>query len=128
MSSAIAEELASFLEQRAGDSLRAVGHYSAEEYGVVYLREDLRQQYTDDEIEGIVEELRWESFGKSNQEGQFHLGELNCSIKAFEEAVVMHFPSDGKHGTLVSLDSEAAQDLLQFIDECLSRIERIRTQ
>jgi hypothetical protein len=124
MSSAIAEELASYLDQQAGDSLRAVGHYSADDYEVVHLRDDLRQQYTDDEIEGIVEGLRWESFGKSTQEGQFHLGPLNCSIKAFEEAVVMHFPYDDKRGTLVSLDSGAARDLLQFIDECLTRIER----
>jgi hypothetical protein len=124
MSRAIAQELASYLDHRAGEALRAVGHYSEDEYEVVHLRDDLRQQYTDEEIQAIVEDLRWESFTKSSQEGQFHLGGLKCSIQAFEEGVVMHFPYDDQHGTLVSLDPGAARDLMQFIDDCLTRIER----
>ena len=128
MSRAAAHELAEYLEQRAGESLRAVGHYSADDYEIVQLRDDVREQYSDDEIGEIVEELRWESFAKPTQERQYRLGGLTCSIQTFEDGVVMHFPYDDQHGTLVSLDPGAARQLMQFIDDCLTRIERAQSE
>ena len=128
MSRAIAQELASYLDQRAGDSLRAVGHYSADDYEIVYLRDDVRDRYSDADIKEIVKNLRWESFAKSTHEGQYHLGSLNCSIQAFVEGVVMQFPYDDKHGTLITLDPGAARQLVAFIDDCLTRIEQVRNE
>lgn len=126
MSRAVAHELAEYLEQRAGDSLRAVGHYSTDNYEIVYLRDDVREQYSDDKIEEIVEDLRWESFAKPTQERQYRLGSLTCSIQAFEEGVVMHFPYDDNRGTLISLAPGAARQLMGFIDDCLSQINEVQ--
>jgi hypothetical protein len=128
MSRAVARELAEYLEQRAGDSLRAVGHYSTDDYEIVHLRDDVREQYSDDEIEDIVEDLRWESFAKSTQERQYRFGSLNCSIQAFEEGVVMHFPYDDNRGTLISLAPGAARQLIGFIDDCLSQINDVQNR
>jgi hypothetical protein len=108
--------------------LHAVGHYSTDDYEVVYLRDDVREQYSDDEIEDVVEDLRWESFAKSTQERQYRLGSLNCSMQAFEEGIVMHFPYDDNRGTLISLEPRAARQLTGCIDDCLSQINDVQNR
>lgn len=128
MSRTVARELAEYLKQRAGDSLRVVGHYSTDDYEIVYLRDDVREQYSDDEIEEIVEDLRWESFAKPSQERQYRLGSLTCTSQASEEGVMMHFPYDDRYGTLVSLDPGATRQLMQFIDDCPTRIDQAQTE
>ncbi|AUV84468.1 hypothetical protein C2R22_23260 (plasmid) [Salinigranum rubrum] len=122
MSRPLTRDLAGFLEERAGDYLRAVGHYTQDSYEILYLRDDIQTKYAEDQIEEIVEELRWGSFAKSNQEGLYNLGTLNCTVQCFDEGVVMQFFHDETSGALVSLDPEAASQLHRFVGECLQEI------
>ncbi|PSQ58088.1 hypothetical protein BRD18_06525 [Halobacteriales archaeon SW_7_71_33] len=123
MTIGVTEELCEFLQHRAGDLLRAVGYYDGEEYELLYLRDDLQSQYTPAEIGAIAEELRREHEGLTASETSYRLGELNCSIVTYDEGVVMQFPHDESTGTLVTLDPEAARQLVGFVDRCLAWIE-----
>jgi len=70
-----------------------VSYYDAEDYEIVYLCDDVADQYSDTDHERVGREVRLESVTRPQQEGLYVHGRLECTVKAFEDAVEMHFPS-----------------------------------
>ncbi|MFC7136441.1 hypothetical protein ACFQRB_07650 [Halobaculum litoreum] len=54
MSSGRADHLVQFLRREAGDYLRAALHYSADDHEVLYVRDDVRDEYSDEELAAFV--------------------------------------------------------------------------
>ncbi|WP_134670907.1 DUF7522 family protein [Halorussus marinus] len=123
MSVAAAESLTEFLRERVGDHLRSVVHYTADDWQVVYLRDDVADRYADGEIERAVDDVRLEGLGKPHQESLYDHGELNCTVKCFENAVEMHFAHDANTGTAVALDAEVFAVHNTFIGRCRELME-----
>lgn len=122
MSMGSTQDLADFLQRKADDYLRSVIHYEGETYNIVFLRDDVKSGYSDEDVEEIVEELFWEGYSTPLQESVYPHGELNCTIRCFENVVGMHFPHDDTAGTAVSMDAQAARDLYSFVGDCLTVI------
>lgn len=114
-------ELTPYLKQTAGDYLRGVVHYHGEEYDVRFIRDDLRTQRLKSDVDKMIDRLRRES--RSGERQSFPFGELNGTVRSFEDAMVMHFPSTQERGTVVTLDPEIARQLNTFIGSCLERTE-----
>ncbi len=119
MSTAAAEDLAAFLHERVGDNLRSVAYYHADEYEVVYLRDDVADQYSSDDHEHIARDVRLENVTKAQQEDLYVHGRLQCTVRAFDDAVEMHFPFDDTSGVTVALDAEALTAHRTFVGRCL---------
>jgi transcription initiation factor IIE alpha subunit len=115
-----AEDLTDFLKERVGEYLRGVGFYDADEYEVLYVRQDLRRESLKEDIDRMMDRLRQETRPKENR--AFPFGELDGTVRSFEEAVVMHFPLPQEHGAVVTLDPEAARQLNDFMRECVQRL------
>lgn len=119
-----AQDLVTALQLRAGESLRCIGHYTPEDWSIEYVREDVQAQHSTDEIEEVVEDLRWQAFKKEQAESQYDIGELECSIRVFDQGLVMNFPErDRAAGTVVTLDPEAARQLVGFVEDVQEWIE-----
>lgn len=124
MSALTTRELVTHLQHRAGDALRSVGHYNADDWGIEYVREDVKAQHSTEEVEEIIEDLRWQAFKKGQTEANYNIGELECSIQVFEHGLVMNFPEpDQAGGMFVTLDSDAARQLVGFVQDIQQRIE-----
>lgn len=119
-------ELADFLEKRAGAYLRSVIHYDEEDYSIVYSRDDVWENYSENEIESVVTELQMENLETAHQEGLYVHGGLNCSIRCFDNGVEMHFPHSEHAGAAVAMDPQTAEELYSFIGDCLTVIRSSR--
>ncbi|MFC4450010.1 DUF7522 family protein [Halorussus aquaticus] len=120
MSVTSAEALTEFLQDRVGDHLRSVIYYDESGGDVLYVRDDVVDEYTDDDIEQVVRDVRLEAVEKPHQESLYEHGPLNATIRCFGEAVEMHFPHDETSGTAVALDGEVFAMHNTFIGQCMA--------
>jgi hypothetical protein len=116
------DQLVTFLRDRVGENLRSVVYYDGEEYDVAYLQEDVREQYSADEMEEVVEDLGFEALTKPMQEELYVHGSLNCTVKCFEDAIEMNFPFSEREGVAVSLSGEAFVTQQTFIGKCMETV------
>ena len=119
MAPANPERVATFLEQEVGDELRSVIYYDETTFDLVYVRDDVRDQYSERDLERIRQELGVASFGKPMLEDLYVHGDLQCTVKCFEEAIEMHFLASDTEGIAVGLDSAAFVTHRTFIGRCL---------
>ncbi|QLG29839.1 hypothetical protein HUG10_19710 (plasmid) [Halorarum halophilum] len=114
-------ELLEFLEETAGKYHRGTVRYDGANTDVLYLRDDLREELMLSQIDQMLTRLRPEA--SSKEERSFPFGDLHTTVRAFDEAIILHFPIGHDRGVVVSLASETAQNLNTFIGECTRRIQ-----
>lgn len=105
------------MKETAGGSLRAVAQYDQDSYSVVYERADVAQK--PEAIGDMHEKLIIDGLGVEYLESIFQVGELQCTMHRFEEAVCMHFTQGDARGLFVSVDADSDVQLEAFADLCL---------
>ena len=113
------EQFVRFFEEKFDDSLRSVIHYQGDRYELLHLREDVRREYTDEEIDVVARDLEMESMGKLVEESRFTHGELRCRVSCFDDGTEMNFAFGGGEGLAVGLDGNAFVTQETFIGRCL---------
>ncbi|UIP00788.1 hypothetical protein Hbl1158_05365 [Halobaculum sp. CBA1158] len=114
-------ELVQFLQQQAGEYLRGVVHYSDDDYDALYLRDDVADMYTDEELTEFVAYYR-EKNRQLAPDRPFDLGTDHCTISMYDEAIIFHFTQGTDVGTVVTLSPEAGRDVVQFTTDCLEQL------
>lgn len=122
MSLSASFSLVEFLRSRTGEALRGAAHYDDDTYDILYIREDVREQYTSAEITQIFATLRQEKQTAQYQERALHLGGHRCSVDVYRDGILMNFIQNDFSGTVISLDASVGSDLLNFIDSCLEEL------
>ncbi|AUV84469.1 hypothetical protein C2R22_23265 (plasmid) [Salinigranum rubrum] len=122
MSRASAQELVTFLQHELGPQLRSVAYYEENEREILYARDDVTEQYTDEQIEQIFQDLFFETWGRFQQETLYAHGNLNSIVRCFDDAVEMHFPLGELSGVAVAVDPEAVPELYSITDDCLDQL------
>jgi hypothetical protein len=115
----VATRLEEWLKNRTGRKLRSIIRYEGGEFEVTYLRDDVAQQSTEDEIKAAVDESRMESLTApiyNNAFSEAH-GDLTCLVKIFENVVELNFVVADGLGTAVALDVEALENTHDLIAE-----------
>lgn len=107
----VASRLQAFFEERAGDDLRSILTYDGDAHEIVYVREDVAEQYSPEELAKSIDTSRLDSLTSPLYEGSFspEHGELTCLVQAFEHAVEMNFILDDGVGVAVGLDINALE-------------------
>jgi hypothetical protein len=123
MSASSAEALTEFLRECVGDHLRSVIYYDDGGGEVLYVRDDVADQYTDDDVAEVVRDVRLEAVEKTHQEDLYAHGPLNATVRCFDDAVEMHFPHDETSGTAVALDGGVFAIHNTFIGRCMEVME-----
>ena len=110
-------DITTYLRDRVGEHLRGVVRYHRETLDILYLRDDVREVRLESQFDRLEPESR------SAEERAFPLGDLYVTVRRFEEAIIMHFPTGNNRGIVVSLEPETARDLNTFTTECLKHID-----
>lgn len=113
------ERLTEFLKSEVGDELRSVIYYDEDTFDLVYARDDVREQYTESELEDVRQDLGITSFGKPALEGLYVHGDLQSTVHCFEDAIEMQFLLSDTEGIAVGLDPAAFVTHRTFIGRCL---------
>ena len=109
MAQRIGTRLEEFFEERTDGYLRSIINYEDREYEIVYLREDVAEEYTEEELreavdESIMDSLAAPVYGHVFSEDH---GELTCLVQCFANVIEMNFVLADGVGTAVALDVEA---------------------
>lgn len=117
------EGLTEFLKERVGNHLRSVIFYDNNGGEVLYVRDDVADEYSENDIEEVVRDVRLEAVEKPHQESLYSHGPLNCTLRSFDDAVELHFPHDETSGTAVALDGEVFPMHNTFVSRCLDAMD-----
>lgn len=119
-----ADALASFLRDRLGENLRAVGRYREGDDEWVYLREDLAPAYSPELLERFADEARTvHSCLDAVSQADAPLGAAQASLHAFDGALLAHFLLAEETGVLVSFEPEVGGRLQSFVERCEEILE-----
>lgn len=105
------------LDPRAKSQLRSVVGYSPQSYTIHYIRDDVADHYTTEEIETVVEELRLKTVEQSHIDdiyGSVH-GGVEGYVTVFERAIELNVVLTDGTGVEVAFDREWADDQLAVI-------------
>jgi hypothetical protein len=99
------------------DGLRLAIRYEGDDHEVVYVRDDVAEMYSPEELEEKVKQLVVEGLSAPPAQEQFRLfGEMDVVVRRFEQAVVVHFPIDEFSGVAATFDSDVAPSLDTLAD------------
>lgn len=112
------KQLVDFLKEEVGDRLRAVGRYDKDGYDVMYIREDVIEEFSHDDIEEIHHEMVLKGLGNQHIEALFNDENLDCSIYQFETTVRLHFVMEDYRGYYVSFDYDGDTNPSRIVDKC----------
>lgn len=114
-----AERLADYCLERAGDQVRGVVAYTSEAVDTVYVRSDLEETYSDEQLAHVnevgqqIHRIRTE-----RSMAETPLGTPGPGVRIYANAVVVQLPVGETRGVLATFEPEAAGSLLGFIREC----------
>jgi len=111
-----------YLQNRAGDTLRAVVVYDEEEWETPYVRGDVRTDDLRDWLATYVDHLRDQTPSMPTEEYGL-LGDTQATIELHERGVLLHLQRSETEGVAISMEREMARDLAEFVAECRRRIE-----
>lgn len=119
MAMKMASRLAEFFQHRTNGALRSIVMYEPDDFAIVYLRDDVADQYTRSELEGAIDDSRMESMTAPIYENTFAAdhGELTCLVKCFENVVEMNFVLEDGVGAAVALDEGAVDETHGLVSE-----------
>lgn len=118
----MAHTLVSFVQRRAGESLRAIAEYETADLDLLYYRDDLPKTEITERVDTIHDNITW-AWNPGDEEVVSKLGAKRATVQVREEAVVIHLLKGVNHGYLIGLEPGAARNLTTFLGECLDRIE-----
>lgn len=93
------------LRENTDASLRLVFRYEGEEHELVYVRDDVREQFPGPHLEQRIETLMMKGLGDPPMQDSLHdFGELTATVRWFDHAVAAFFPDDDWSGVIVVMD------------------------
>jgi len=102
------------------DAVRLIFRYEGEDCDVAHVRDDVDEAYTDAELRQRMETLTMKGLGDPPRQGALHeFGELQATVRWFDEAVCVYAPDDEWSGVMVVLD-RADADAVEGVLEHLS--------
>lgn len=116
------QPLLQLIHGRAGDSFRAAIWYDADEWVVLYVRDDVATEQLRDSIPKVADRVR-AAEPLIPEEMYDRLGDTQAVVELHDTAVLLHFRETQTQGIMVSLDRDVAQGLGQFVNSCNTVLE-----
>ena len=119
------QPLLQLVHSRAGDSFRGAVRYDADDWSVLYIRDELATDKLRNSMATIVERAR-NSEPVVPEDQYEQMGATQALVELHDSAVLLHFREGPSRGLIASLDRDVAQGLGQFINSCNSVLEEKR--
>ncbi|GGC55948.1 hypothetical protein [Haloferax sulfurifontis] len=105
----VTSRLEEYFEGRTDGNLRSIVKYNEDSHDVVYLRDDVADGYTEDEVKKSVDASRMDSLTAPIYTDTFSKdhGELTCLVQCFKNVIEMNFVLKDGVGAAIAIDAEA---------------------
>lgn len=117
--------LVQFLQEEINDHLRSVIHYDDDGFEVIYVRHDVAAEYTDDDINEVIQDLGMEAFGKPVQENLYDHGELQCTMRWFDDGIELNFLASDTEGVAIGLSGKTFLEHQTFLGKCMAHVQDV---
>lgn len=118
------DALVAWLREEYGDDLRWVASFDHRKfsYRVRQIRDDLRNDLSEQELETIVHRTMAVFNRPHVEDVHFHLGDASCLIVQHERATAVHVYLDDHRGVMVKIEPDAGVTVPGFAESCLDRL------
>ncbi len=120
----LAGDIEELVHEHAGAFLRSIVVYTADNYEIRFVRDDVEENYDATEIERALDELRLETLEREYINSIFaeKHGEFISNILTFTEAVEMNFLVDEGVGMAIAVDREYFEQRGLFVHDLSERL------
>jgi hypothetical protein len=118
------DTLVDFLLGEAGPYLRSAYYFDEQSYEELYLRDDLEGEYSEEELAFLFEEMVNADAEDDPIARIADSSDLRCSIRLYDEMITVLIHHREETGTLVSLEPNAARDLVTFVYRLMSKVSQ----
>lgn len=128
MDSGFTGRLEAFFKDEVGEHLRSIIKYEVDTKELTYIRDDIAELYSTEEIESAVDSSRMESLSVPMNESIYSgdHGDVLCLVTCFEQVIEMNFVLDDGLGSVVALDIEALDGSYGLISQARTIVEEER--
>lgn len=110
------------LREQLGEELRVAVEYDESGYVSRYVREDLDEEYSAEELDEIRQELIVLMLGKDRIEEFANVGEFTALTYWMDRAIIYHFPeTESFYGRVVSVEPSAEPMREEIFQACSSK-------
>lgn len=120
------QELDEYLRETVGDGYHGVIECREDDgltYEEHYLREDIREHYSDEDRAAMAREAVFRSLEESYLESIYQLGDRRFGVEYFEHASLLFFAVGGSTAAVVGLDPSEDLDHTSIGLDCLDVLE-----
>jgi hypothetical protein len=113
------QQLVRLIRDETAESFRAAFAYDEENWTALYVRSDLATA----DLESVVPLLADRARTRKplvREEDYDALGTHRASISLHDDAVLIQFHGEDQSGVVVTLDTDVAQNLAEFVNRCES--------
>lgn len=123
----LAKEVKRTMKEEIGaENMVGVSYYDEDGVGHVFRSEWAEAKYDPEEVDKIVEDLRFESLGHPVRES-YQQERLEATVRIYEEMWDTAIPTNEHTGIVVALDTEADYSIQEVVDRVKQTIERFET-
>ena len=110
---------------QVGEDLRVVVQYEATSTESIF-RDDVKEKYDQKERQHIIDDTIVQQLNITDQEEEFHAGELESLVRVFESAWVLTWrkPSDIKAGFLISIQRDGYVATMSDLEYCIQYLNK----
>lgn len=119
-------EIDRLVREYTGPHLRSILVYTADDYDLQYVRDDVAEEYDDAEVELVVEELRLQTLEREYLDGLFEQkhGRIVSNVLTFADAVEINFLVDDGVGLSIAIDRDYCDTCGPFFEDLSNAFER----
>ena len=111
------QQLIRLVEETAGESFRTAFAYEPADWEALYVRSDLATPDLQSAVPALVTRTRSRE-PLVREEDYPSLGSQRAAVSLHEEAVLIHFFEGDESGVVITLDTDVAGNLSQFVAAC----------
>lgn len=123
----LAERTAAVLRAEVGkEAMVGVSYYDQEGVGHVFRSDWAEQKYDPEQVDEIVEELRFEALGHTLHE-EHQEEKLRATVRVYQEMLDVAVPTNETHGVAFALDADEDFDVRDVIDRVEAALPETET-
>lgn len=108
------------LHDESEADVRMLFHYDGEATDARFVRDDVRELYPGEQLDDRMQALMMKGMSDPPNQGPLHdYGDLEATVRWYEEVVVAYFPDDEWSGVIVVLE----RDQESFVDGILDELD-----